>query len=87
MQLFIMLTFLWYFNSYKFEVAISVAKIFDSSRGYLLSCKHARAIACEENGSYESSHVSTECTFSFSAILMCNALIWPMSMMKLNYRS
>lgn len=59
-----MLTFLWYFNSYDLEVAISVAKIFDSSTGYLLSYKWARTIACEENWNYESSHVSTEeCTF------------------------
>lgn len=48
-RLFVMLRFQWYFNSYEFEVAISVAKNFDSSRGYLLACKCARTIAREEN--------------------------------------
>lgn len=81
-----MLRFLWYFNNDEFEVVISVAKILDLSRGYLLWCKCAGTIAHEGNWNYESSHVSTEeCSFSVSAVLTYNTLIWPMqSMMKLD---
>lgn len=49
-------------------MAISVAKKFDSSRGYLLSGKCAHE---EIRVDVSQSHVSTgECAASFSAILM-----------------
>lgn len=53
-------------------MAISVAKKFDSSRGYLLSGKCATTVAREEIWvDVSQSHVSTgECAASFSAILM-----------------
>lgn len=74
MRLLIMFTSLWYFNSYEFEVAISVAKTFDSSRGYLLPGRCATTIAREETRADESSHVSTgERASAFPAILMYRA--------------